>query len=464
MADFNTAVSNLTIEPMKRRDFIKQTTAAVSTTAISSKRIIGANDRVVLGLIGCGGRGMDVAQLMIKAPGTEYGAVCDVYAPNAEQAKKQLNPQASVFGDFRKLLELKDIDAVHIATPDHWHAIPTVLACEAGKDVYVEKPLAHNIKEGRAMVAAARKHNRIVQTGTQHRSAPHYREVERIVQSGELGEVRFVRVWNYSNMTPNGIGNPPDSPPPEGLDWDFYLGPAPKVPFNRSRFLGTFRWFWDYANGTITDFGTHRFDTVQQVMHVEAPKTVSATGGRFSLKDNGEMPDVLQVTYEYDGFVLSYEACNINAHGMGGRTPEMNYYGMRDKTDRPNGEAYYGTNGALFCDRIGFEIYPEPVAVARTRRERSKPIEAYRMEAKRQQSKDATDLHAAHFIECVRSRKTPNADVEIGHRSTTVPLLGNIAYKTGRKLVWSAAKEDFVNDAAASKLLGRKARKPWDLI
>ena len=449
---------------MKRRDFIKQTTAAVSTTAISSQRIIGANDRVVIGLIGCGGRGMDVAQLMIKVPGAEYGAVCDVYAPNAEQAKKQLNPSARVFGDFRKLLELKDIDAVHIATPDHWHAIPTVLACEAGKDVYVEKPLAHNVKEGRAMVAAARKHNRIVQTGMQHRSAPHYREVERIVQSGELGEVRFVRVWNYSNMTPNGIGSPPDSPPPEGLDWDFYLGPAPKVPFNRSRFLGTFRWFWDYANGTITDFGTHRFDTVQQVMHVEAPKTVSATGGRFSLKDNGEMPDVLQVTYEYDGFVLSYEACNINAHGTGGRTPEMAYYGMRDKNDRPNGEAYYGTNGALFCDRIGFEIYPEPVAVARTRRERSKPIEAYRMEAKRQQSKDATDLHAAHFIECVRSRKTPNADVEIGHRSTTVPLLGNIAYKTGRKLVWNAAKEDFVNDAAASKLLGRKARKPWDLI
>jgi len=449
---------------MKRREFIKQTTAAVSTTAISSKRVLGANDRVVVGLIGCGGRGMDVAQLMLKAPGAEYGAVCDVYAPNAEQARQSLNPAARVFGDFRKLLEMKEVDAVHIATPDHWHAIPTVLACEAGKDVYVEKPLAHNVREGRAMVAAARKHKRIVQAGTQHRSAPHYREVERIIQSGELGEVRFVRVWNYSNMTPNGIGSTPDSPPPEGLDWDFYLGPAPKVPFNRARFLGTFRWFWDYAGGTITDFGTHRFDTVQQVMHVEAPKTVSATGGRFSMKDNGEMPDVLQTTYEYDGFVLSYEACNINAHGTGGRTPEMNYYGMRDKADRPNGEAYYGTNGALFCDRIGFEIYPEPVAVARTRRERSKPIEAYRMEAKRQQSKDATDLHAANFIECVRSRKPPNAEVEIGHRSTTVPHLGNIAYKVGRKLVWDAKKEDFVNDAEASKLLGRKARKPWDLI
>ena len=218
MADFNTAVSNPTIRLMKRRDFITQTTASVSTTAISAKRIFGANDRVVIGLIGCGGRGLDVAQLMIKVPGAEYGAVCDVYAPNADQAKQQLNSSARVFGDFRKLLELKDIDAVHIATPDHWHAIPTVMACEAGKDVYVEKPLAHNVKEGRAMVAAARKHKRIVQSGTQHRSAPHYREVERIVQSGELGEVRFVRIWNYSNLTPNGIGRVADSPVPEGLD------------------------------------------------------------------------------------------------------------------------------------------------------------------------------------------------------------------------------------------------------
>src|SRR5262245_7965051 len=226
---------------MKRREFIKQTTAAVSTTAISAKRVAGANDRVIIGLIGCGGRGLDVAQLMRKVPGAEYGAVCDVYAPNAERAKQQLNDSARVFGDFRRLLELKDVDAVHIATPDHWHAIPTVMACEAGKDVYVEKPLAHNVREGRAMAAAARKHKRIVQAGTQHRSAPHYREGERINQSGALGEVRLVSVWNYSNMTPDGIGNTPDGPPPEGLDWDFYLGPAPKVPFNRSRFLGSFR-------------------------------------------------------------------------------------------------------------------------------------------------------------------------------------------------------------------------------
>jgi predicted dehydrogenase len=451
---------------MKRRNFIKQSTAAVSTTALSATRILGANDRVVVGLIGCGGRGQDVADLLRKVPGAEYGAMADVYLPNANAAQKLLNPSAKVFGDFRKLLEQKDVDAVHIATPDHWHALITVMACAAGKDVYVEKPLAHNIREGRAMVAAARKHNRIVQTGMQHRSAPHYREVQRIIQSGELGEVRFVRVWNYSNLTPYGIGRVPDSPVPEGLDWDLYLGPAPKVPFNKSRFLRNFRWFWDYAGGTITDFGTHRFDTVQQIMGVDAPKSVSASGGRFTNKDAGEMPDVLQATYEYDGFILSYESSNLNAHGLGGRTPGMNYYGMRGAEDRPHGEAYYGTNGTIFADRIGFEIYPERKPMARRdgTQDFKTPVTEHRMTAKRVQGRDTTDLHVANFIECVRSRKEPLAEVEIGHRSTTVAHLGNIAFKTGRKLFWDAKKEDFANDAEASRLLGRQARKPWDLI
>src|SRR5499427_1194090 len=204
---------------MRRREFIKQTTAAMSTTAISAKRVIGANDRVMIGLIGCGGRGLDVAQLMRKVSGVEYGAVCDVYAPNAEMAKQQLNSAARLFGDFRKLLELKEIDAVHIATPDHWHAIPTVLACQAGKDVYVEKPLAHNIREGRAMAEAARRYNRVVQTGTQQRSAPHYEEVARTIRSGELGEVRYVRIWNFSNRYPFGMRRRGDSAAPAGLDW-----------------------------------------------------------------------------------------------------------------------------------------------------------------------------------------------------------------------------------------------------
>ncbi|MFN0123272.1 MAG: Gfo/Idh/MocA family protein [Blastocatellia bacterium] len=457
---------------MKRRDFVRQSVQAtaalpvITGTALSYSRIPGANDRVNLGLIGCGGRGTDVANLMKAVPGALYQVLCDVYEPNTAQAKPQLNPEARCFSDFRKVLELKDIDAVHIATPDHWHAMATILACQAGKDVYVEKPLAHNIREGRLMVAAARKHNRIVQAGMQHRSAPHYREAQHIIQSGALGEVRFVRVWNYSNLTPFGIGKFPDAEPPKGLDWDMYLGPAPKVPFNKARFLRTFRWFWDYAGGTLTDFGTHRFDTVHQIMGADAPKSVVATGGRLSVNDGGEMPDVMQVTWEYPGFILSYEAANMNAYGIGTRTPGHKYYGMRGETDRPHGEAYYGTNGTLLADRIGYEVFPEPQPMRRKdgSQDVKTAVSAYRTEAKRVQGRDTTDLHCANFIECVRSRKAPNAEVEIGHRSTIVPHIGNISYKTGRKLAWNADKEDFVHDADASKLLSRAPRKEWNLL
>ena len=454
---------------MKRREFIRNAihgAAIVTTAAPSVQGVLGANQRVRVGLIGCGGRGLTVAKLMREVPGVEFVAVCDVYERNALAAREWAGVGVRVFQDFRKLLEEKEIDAVLIATPDHWHAIPTVMACQSGKDVYVEKPLAHNIREGRAMVNAARRYNRIVQTGTQHRSAPHYREVQQIIQSGELGEVSYVRVWNYSNMSPYGIGRVQNSRVPEGLDWDFYLGPAPLVPFNSNRFLRNFRWFWDYAGGSITDFGNHRLDSVHQVMGVDAPRTVVAAGGRFVLKDDGEMPDLLQVTYEYANFVLSYEACNFNAHGLGGRTPGMAYYQARGANDRPHGEAFYGTNGTLFSDRIGYEIYPEAKAVARSdgSQRLNSPVEGYRMESKRVSGKDSTDLHVKNFIDCVRSRERPAADVEIGHRATNVAHLGNIAYKTRKKLIWDAVKEDFQGEAEAARLLGRQARKPWDLI
>jgi predicted dehydrogenase len=427
---------------MQRREFLGAVGAA-------AQRVLGANDRVRVGLVGCGGRGRYVSGLMREAPGVEFGAVADVYLTNAERAKEWAGPNARAYQDFRRLLEQKDIDAVLIATPDHWHATAAVLACQAGKDVYVEKPLAHNVREGRAIVNAARRYNRIVQAGTQHRSSPHFREVQQIVQSGALGKVNWVRVWNYANLFPQGIGHEADSEPPAGLDWDFYLGPAPSVPFNRKRFLVTYRWFWDYSGGYITDFGTHRLDTVHQVMGVTAPETIAATGGRFSLRDDGEIPDVLQVTYAYPGFVLSYESCLLNGHGVGGRTAGMKYYNAKGAEDRPNGMAFYGTNGALYADRIGYEIYPGPGS---------------RLERKQMNTTDATKLHAANFIECVRSRKQPNADVEAGHRSTTVAHLGNIAFKTGRKLHWNSETEQFNDDPEAWKLLGRQARKPWDLI
>jgi predicted dehydrogenase len=453
---------------MERRQFIQQVagTALVSATALSGPRILGANDRVNVGLIGCGGRGRADADLLRQVSDVKVVAVCDVYEPHAEAAKVWAGSGCRSYGDFRRLLEQRDVDAVLVATPDHWHAAITVLACQGGKDVYVEKPLGHTIREGRKIVEAARRYNRVVQTGTQHRSAPHFRQAAEIVQSGQIGPVHFVRVWNYLNMSPDGIGRVADSAPFPGLDWDFYLGPAPRVPFNKNRFLVSYRWFWDYAGGMATDYGTHRLDSVHQVMGVDAPRSATAAGGRVELSDGAETPDVLQSTYDYPGFVLSYEASMLNDHGCGGRRPGKKYYLTRSADDRPHGMAFYGSKGSLFADRVGFEVYPEP-------RGENGPgaanasggtVKGFRAELVEVAGEDATGLHLKNFIECVRTRQKPVADVEIGHRSTIVPHLGNIAFRTGRKIRWDAEREEIMDDPKASEFLDRPARKPWNLI
>lgn len=450
---------------MLRRNFVKNSSLAV--TALSASRVSGANDRLNIGLIGCGGRGRGVARSMRENPNVAYTAVADVYDANAELARQWAGPDAKSFRDFRKLLELKDVDAVHIATPDHWHAIATVLACQAGKDVYVEKPTSLVVREGRVMVNAARKYNRIVQVGTQHRSAPHFMKIAEMIQRGDIGPVKFVRVWNYLNHFPNGIGRKPDQEPPAGLDWDMYLGPSPKVPFNPNRFLGNFRYFWDYSGGYITDFGNHRLDTMQQIMGVSAPHTISAVGGKYVMQDDRETPDFLTVTYEYDGFIATYEGSNLNTHGMGGRTPGHRYYNSRGEWDQPNGMAFYGTDATIFAERIGWEIFPEPESPLTGRRgAENTPPRKRAPSVKRmwENVEEPTKAHTTNFVESVRSRKTPSADIEIGHRSTSVALLGNIAMRTGKKLHWDATKEDFKDAPDASAMLTRQQRKPWDLI
>jgi predicted dehydrogenase len=456
---------------MLRRNFVK--TSGLGLTALSASRVLGANDRLNIGLIGCGGRGRYVARLMREAPNVAYTAVADVYKTNGEIAREWAGADAKFFQDFRKLLDLKDVDAVHIATPDHWHAAISNLACEAGKDVYVEKPTSLTVREGRVMVDAARKYNRIVQVGTQHRSAPHFMKIAEMVKRGDIGKVNFVRVWNYANHTPGGIGRKPIQNPPDDLDWDMYLGPSPKVPFNPNRFLGSFRYFWDYSGGYITDFGNHRLDTMQQIMGVDAPRTITASGGKFVLDDDRETPDLLTVTYEYDGFIVTYEGSNLNSHGMGGRTPGHKYYNSRGEWDQPNGIAFYGTEGTIYAERIGWEIFPEPelppgrrsnVAGAREDALPPAPKRASKVKRMWENVEEPTKAHCANFVESVRSRKVPNADIEIGHRSTSIALLGNIAMKTGKKLHWDARKEDFTGAPDASAMLTRNLRQPWDLI
>jgi predicted dehydrogenase len=411
---------------MNRRAFLGSAGAAA----------MAPSDSIAVGLIGCGGRGRYVAKFMRDAGGVQFAAVCDVYGENRNRAAAWSGASVLEYTDYRRMLERKDLDAVIVATPDHWHAAPTIAACRAGKHVYVEKPLAWSVREGRAMVDAARGSKAVVQVGTQHRSAPHFAELARLVRSGALGKITFVRVWNYIDMFPRGIGRTPDGPPPADLDWDFWLGPAPKVPYNPLRFRA-FRFFRDYAGGLITDFGTHRFDTVHQIMGADTPRSVAAVGGRLALEDAGDVPDTMQVQYEYPGWILSYECSLTNGHGVGGRTPGLRYYNAKGEDDRPHGMAFYGTRGTLFADRIGYDLYAP--------------------ERKFGNTTDATALHARNFVEAIRNGRPSPAPIEDGHRATLIGHLGNIALATGRKLRWDGASEQFVNDAEANALLSRRA-------
>jgi predicted dehydrogenase len=440
-------------EKSDRRSFIKTATAGAVAAGLTlrgasaSARIPGANDRIVAGFIGTGRMGESNLRDFIKQSNVDVAAVCDVYAPNLEKAAA-LAPRAAKLTDFRRLLDRKEIDVVVIATPDHWHALTMLMACQAGKDVYVEKPISLTIAEGRNMVEAARKHNRVVQVGTQQRSAIHFQKAVEIVRSGRIGKVSFVRTWNFGNQHPNGIGSPPDSDPPKDLDWDLWLGPAPKVPFNSNRFgvfpdrWSSFRWFWDYAGGMVTDWSVHLIDIVQWAMGVDYPQTISATGGKFYLQDNRETPDTIMVTYEYPGFVCTYENRECNGNTINGKG-----YGI----------TFYGTDGTLFVDRGGFELFPEKRRESQNRMvDRAEPIKV-------ENSNDQHETHVRNFLDSVRSRTKPICDIEIGHRTTSAALLANIAYRSRRRIIWDGKTEEIMGDREAARLLAKPYRKPWTL-
>jgi predicted dehydrogenase len=382
----------------------------------------------------------------MKHADVDVAAVCDVYAPNLAKGAEAA-PGAKRLTDFRRVLDMRDVDAVIIATPDHWHAAQTIMACAAGKDVYVEKPISVAVAEGRAMVAAAHRYRRVVQVGTQQRSGRHFREAAELVRAGAVGKVSMVRTWNFGNETPDGIGNPPDGPPPADLDWDMWLGPAPRRPFNPNRFgvspdrWSTFRWFWDYAGGMMTDWGVHWLDIVQWATGADAPTSVTATGGKLVIRDNRETPDTLLATFEYPGFVCTYENRVANAAPLDGKT---------------GGITFHGTEGTLFVDRQGFEIFPEK----RGSGQNQVPRMAGRKVANSNQHHED---HLRNFVDCVKSRATPVCDIETGHRSTTTALLGNIAYRTRRRIVWDAKAEQIVGDREAARHLTRDYRGPWKL-
>ncbi len=428
-----------------RRTFLKNSgsllAGAALTPMVYSRMNAGVsqNDKLTVALIGCKGMGMYDLTDHLKQPGIECGALCDVdnnvLQERAKTVQELTGKTPKLYKDYRQVIDDRDIDIVIIGTPDHWHCLPAVEACEAGKDVYVEKPLANSIGECQVMLKAARKHNRIVQVGQQQRSGQHWQDVIALVQSGKLGDIRKVKTWGYFEY---GKGNPrvPDSPVPDGVDYNTWLGPAPKHPFNKNRFHGTWRHYWDHGGGLLTDWGVHLLDIPLWAMKVKFPKAVMASGGIYSYSDNAiETPDTLNVLYDFGTFTLDWDHAGGLSRGIYGR----NY-----------GVAFIGNNGTLIVNREGWEV----IAESENNVEKTQVIPL-------QPADDAShEKHVQNFLESVKSRKRPICEIEDGHNVAILAHMGNIAYRTGTRLIYDETKGKFQDDQA-NKLLKPAYRSPW---
>jgi predicted dehydrogenase len=336
----------------------------------------------------------------------------------------------------------------------------TMMACAAGKDVYVEKPVSLFVREGRWMIDAARRYNRIVQAGTQQRSGYHYQHAKQLIEQGYIGPIMSARSGSFRNIMP-GFGSPPDFAAPSDFDYNMWLGPAPPRPYNKMRGLYHFRWFWDYSGGQMTNLGAHEIDIIQWIMRQKGPAAVSSSGGRFALKEAGETPDTQDALFEYDGFTAAYSIREASAGRRAGG----------------GGLELFGTKGSLVINRSGFEVIPDmktspanaiPVfqghPVGGPVREDMKPEPWVEARKEPGSSDEQFNLHARNFLDCIKSRERPIADIEGGHQSTTACHLANISLRVGRKIHWDADKEEILGDAAASAMLVRPYRKPWDSV
>ncbi len=429
-----------------RRKFLQNSSALVAGAALSPlvapslKGGISADYKFTIALIGCHGMGMYDLKDHLKLPEIECAALCDVdenvLNERAAEVTKITGRKPKLVKDFRRILEDKSIDAVIVGTPDHWHCLITTLACEAGKDVYCEKPLANSIAECEVMLKTARKYNRIVQVGQQQRSGQHWQDVVALVQSGKLGKIRKIKTWAYFDYG-KGQLKVPDSPVPAGVDYNMWLGPAPKHPFNQNRFHGSWRMFWEQGGGLMTDWGVHLLDIPLLAMNVSAPKSVSAYGGIYAYPDNAiETADTQSVTYDFGNFLLEWDHVAGITKGQYGRS-----YGV----------AFIGNNGTVVVNREGWELIPEV--------DGEKP----RMEAIALQPADRMDheKHVRNFVECLKTRQQPICDIEFGRNSAVLAHMGNIAYRTGNKLIWDDTNKSFGNDTKANVLIKPEYRGLW---
>ncbi|MBN2329458.1 MAG: Gfo/Idh/MocA family oxidoreductase [Candidatus Omnitrophica bacterium] len=400
---------------------------------------VGPNDKIQMGFIGVGGMGTGRLNEFMRHDDVDVAGICDVDSSHLDRAvaevEKRREKRPHGYHDFRQLLNRDDVDAVMIATPDHWHALTTITACNAGKDVFVEKPLCHNIAEGRKMVDAALKNKRITQLGTHiHNTTDNYRRVVEMVQSGNLGNITRVHCWKTSDAK-KGIGSPENGFPPAELDYDMWLGPAPKQPYNPNRSHFTFRYFWDFSGGIFIDFWCHITDVAYWALDLQDPISVSAVGGRRFREDNTETPDCLDVLYEYPGLSMAWT--------LHPQPPAFQHMGGI-------GCIFYGTEATLVANYSQHEIWVDG----------KKSDDFPRPEP----TIPSSPGHIREFLNSIKSREKTTCNVEYAYRLTKGGLLGNIAYRVGERIYWDDQKEQVKSSRKANSLLRRNYRSPWKLV
>ena len=419
---------------------------AALTTSLFTGRVKGANDRIAVGFIGIGAMGSGNLGYAMRIPEVQPVAVCDVYKPHLERgvdAAREKGFQVKAIHDFRDLLADPSIDAVCISTPDHWHAYMTVEACKAGKDVYVEKPACKFVDEGTKMVEAARKYNRVVQAGTMQRSGGYFLKAVDIVKGGSLGDVTFCHAFQSGLTDKKGFGNPPDCDPPADLDWDMWLGPAPKVPFNPNRWgvmaatFPTFRYFWDYAGGAMTDWGVHLIDPIHQCFNEQMPLAVTAMGSKFYVTDNTQTPDTMLATFYYEKFLSSYESRTCNP---------LPLFGLGQGA----GTMIHGTEATLFVNRGSCRLIPNKKSQAPEVWERDRAMA------------DMNVPHWRNFLECIRTRQKPISEIETCVRSSTVCVLGNLSMRFKSRIDWDESNWTCTQSEMQPHLIA-VYRAPWKL-
>jgi predicted dehydrogenase len=438
---------------MNRREFLAAGSAGLTLAGSAAALADGKTPRV--GLIGCGWYGKcDLFRLIQVAP-VEVVSLCDVdsrmLAETAEMVagRQKSKKKPRTYGDYRKMLGEKDLDIVVIGTPDHWHALPMIAAVEAGADVYVQKPISVDVVEGQAMLATARKHKRVVQVGTQRRSTPHLVEArDTIVKEGKLGKVGLVEVYCYYHMRSR--ENPPDTTPPEYLDYEMWTGPAPMRPYNKLVHPRTWRAFMEYGNGIMGDMCIHMFDMVRWTLDLGWPRRISSTGGILVEKGSkANIADTQTATFEFPEFPVVWQ------HRTWGAPADPKYSW---------GATIYGDKGTLKMSVMSYDFIPQSGGKA-VHRDVTYELDKY-PEDKTEQDLErhvapANRAHMLNFLKAIADRSRPVADIEQGHISSASCILANLSMKLGRSLTWDAAKQQVVGDPEANKLLRRPYREPW---